>query len=186
MTVRASTSLRTLDAVAVAAGTVMAGQAMLWSRVIGSANGNRPETFAHALSVVLAGLAAGLLAGTPLRERIGMGALRFGALLFALSGALFYVAMPTGAAVMLYAVVPGRAAFFAAAALTAGAMGAIVPALCETTTEHVAARPIAIARMTSALLLGAAAGMLITGLLLLDVESLEHTILIVSLSALGL
>ena len=186
MTARAATSLRTLDALAVAAGALMAGQAMLWSRVIGSANGNRPETFSHALSVVLAGLAAGLLAGTPLRERVGMGALRFGALLVALSGALFYVAMPTGAAVMLFAAVPGRAAFFTAAALTAGAMGALVPVLSGATREHVDSQPNSIARVTSALLLGAAGGVLFTGYLLLDLESIEHTILIVSLSALGL
>ena len=109
MTVRASLSLRFLDAVAIAAGALAAGQAMLWIRVIGSANGNRPETFAHALSVVLAGLAAGLLAGIPLRERLGLGALRFGSLVVALSGALFYVSMPAGAAFMLHAAAPGRA-----------------------------------------------------------------------------
>lgn len=186
MTLRSATSLRALEAVAVAAGALTAAQAMLWSRVIGSANSSRPETFTHALSVVLAGLAAGLLAGIPLKERLAIGTLRFGATLVALSGALFYVAMPAGAAVLLQAAAPGRAAFFAGAALAAGAMGAWVPTLCEAVAELVQSRPAAIARATAALLLGTAAGVLVTGYLLLDVESLEHTILFVALSALGL
>lgn len=186
MTVRTSPSLRTLDAMAFAAGTLTAGQAMLWGRVIGSANGNRPETFTHALSVVLAGLAAGLLAGSALKERPGMGALRFGALLVALSGALFYAAMPVGAVVMLQAAAPGRAAFLAGAALAAAPMGALIPALCEATAALGISRSLAIARVTAALLLGAAAGVLLTGFVLLDVESLEHTILILALAALGL
>ncbi|MDP1892335.1 MAG: hypothetical protein Q8K55_15720 [Gemmatimonadaceae bacterium] len=186
MTVRASTSLRALDAVAVAAGALTAAQAMLWIRVIGSAHGNRPETFAHALSVVLAGLAAGLVAGTSLRERLGSGALRFGSVVVALSGVLFYAAMPVGAAIMLHAAAPGRAAFFAGAALASAAMGALVPALCEEIVALGHSRPLAMARVTAALLLGAAAGVGVAGYLLLDLESLEHTILIVALSALGL
>jgi hypothetical protein len=186
MTVRASTSPRALDAVAVAAGALTAAQAMLWIRVIGSANGNRPETLAHALSVVLAGLAAGLVAGLPLRERLVVGALRFGALMAALSGMLFYVAMPAGAAVMLYAAAPGRAVFFAFAALASAALGALATALCDAIAELVHSWPLAMARVTSALLLGAAAAVVVTGYLLLDVESLEHTILIVALCALGL
>ncbi len=186
MTTRTSTSLRTLDVVALSTGVLAAGQAMLWSRVVGSANGNRPETFTHALSMVLAGLAAGLLAGLPLKERLGMGALRFGALLVAISGAVFYVSMPFGAAVMLQASAPGRAAFLVGAALAAAALGAVLPALCEAPAALGLTRPLAIARATAALLMGAAAGALVTGFVLLDVESLEHTILILALGALGL
>lgn len=186
MTGRGFPSLRALDAAAVAVGALTAGQAMLWSRVIGSANGNRPETLAHALSVVLAGFAAGLLVGIPLKERLGIGVLRFGALMVALSGTLFYVAMPVGAAIMLQSAASGRAALFGAAALAAGAMGTLLPALCDATTDLVHARPLSIARVTAALVLGAAAGVLVTGYQLLDVESLERTILIVALSALGL
>ncbi len=186
MTGRTTTSMRTLDAAAVAAGVLTAGQAMLWSRVIGSANGNRPETFTHALTMVLAGLSAGLLAGIPLKERLGMGALRFGALLVAFAGALFYVAMPTGAAVMLHAAAPGRAVLDAGAALAAAAMGALMAVLFEATAALGLVRPLAIARATTALLLGSAVGVLLTGYVLLDIESLEHTILILTLAALGL
>lgn len=186
MTGRGGPSLRALDAVALAAGALMAGQAMLWYRVIGSANGNRPETFAHALTASLAGLAVGFLVGLPLKEWVGMGALRLGALLAALSGALFYLAMPVGAAVMLQGAALGRATYLAAAVLAAGAMGALVSALYAEAAEMVQARPLAIGRITSAVLLGAAVGVFATGYLLLDVESLEHTILVVALSAFGL
>lgn len=186
MTVRPSTSPRTFDVAAVTAGALTAGQAMLWSRVIGSANGNRPETFTHTLSVVLAGLAVGLLAGLPLKERLGMGTLRVGALLVAFSGAVFYVSMPLGAAVMLTEPAVGRAAFLAGAALASAAMAALIPVLCEASAALGHGRSLAIARATSALLIGAAVGVLVTGFVLLDVESLEHTILILALGALGL
>jgi hypothetical protein len=141
---------------------------------------------AHALAMVLAGLSAGLLVGMPLKERLGMGSLRFGALLVALSGALFYGAMPVGASVMLHAAAPGRAAFYAGAAVAAAAMGALMPLLFEAIAALGSTRPLATARATTALLLGAAAGTLLTGYVLLDIESLEHTILIVALFALGL
>ncbi len=185
MTGRPSSSLRALDALAVATGVLVAGQAMLWSRVIGSANGNRSETVAHAIACVLAGLAAGLVTGRPVQERLAMGALRFGALHVALSGAVFYVAMPAGAAVMLHGAAEGRATFFVGAALAAGALGAVIPALCGAIAGLVGSWATALARVASGHLLGAAAGSLATGYVLLDVETLEHTILILTLAALG-
>lgn len=177
--------VRPLPALAGAAGVLLVGEAALWTRIIGSANDNRPESFAHAIGVVLLGLAAGVMVGERLHARLGLGLLRFAAVMLALSGATFYVAMPTGAAVMLHNAGWGRAVLLLGAAGASAAVGSILAPLVAGMSAAGLSSPMAVGRTLLALLIGAAVGPLVTGYVLLDVESIEHAILIVALAALG-
>lgn len=167
-------------------GFLSISQETLWIKVIGSANDNRPETFAHALGFFLLGLALGAIGGRRLQDRVGLGNLRFVSFLVALSGAIFYVAMPLGAAVLTHDAALGRAVLYAGTMLTSAAMGGILPLLCEAVAAGGLTAGTATGRVLLANVLGSAAGPLATGYVMLDVETLEHNILIVALCALGL
>ncbi len=178
-------SLRFLYGLAAVTGFLSISQETLWIKVIGSANDNRPETFAHALGFFLLGLALGALVGRPLQARLGLGNLRFIAVMVAVSAVLFYVAMPVGAQVLTWNGTAGRYVLLTATALTSAAMGGILPLLCEVASGTGMSAGTATSRMLLANVLGCAAGPLVTGYVMLEVETLEHNILIVSLAALG-
>lgn len=160
-------------------GALLGAQAVLWGRLIGAANGNRPDTLGHAFAAVLAGAALGLATSRRLQARIGRGPLRLAATLGAIGGAVFYVAMPCGAALIVRDATLGRGMLLVAAAAAA--------ALCAASASVVAAASwsgrgpctIGIA------MLGAAAGAAGMGWRLLDVETVEHAVLFVALAALG-
>ena len=177
---------RLLYALAAVTGFLSISQETLWIKVIGSANDNRPETFAHALGCFLLGLAFGALWGRGLQRRWRLGNLRFVAVMVALSGAVFYLSMPLGAAVLTRDDSLGRLVFFVATALTSAAMGGILPLLCEAAAAEGLDAGAATSRVLLANVLGSAAGPLVTGYVLLEVETLEHNILLVALAAFGL
>lgn len=177
---------RQAAALSSAVGFLAASQTVLWVRVIGSAGDNRPEAFAHALGACLAGGAVGARVGLALRRRVAAGTLRFAALMAAASAVMFHAAMPMGAALMARDASAGQASLLAAAVIAAAALGAILPALCESSVEVGAADGSEVARVVVAVLFGAALGPLVTGYVLLDVESIEHVILMVALAGLGL
>lgn len=178
-------SLRFLYVLAAVTGFLSISQETLWIKVIGSANDNRPETFAHALGFFLLGLSIGALAGRSLQARLGLGNLRFIAVMVALSAALFYLAMPVGAHVLTWNDAAGRYVLLTATALTSAAMGVILPLLCEVAADTGLSAGTATSRVLLANVLGCATGPLVTGYVMLEVETLEHNILIVSLAALG-
>jgi len=185
MTERREPTHRFLYVLAGVTGFLSISQETLWIKVIGSANDNRPETFAHALGFFLLGLALGALAGRPLQARLGLGNLRFVAVMVAASGFIFYLAMPLGAEVLAHDEGWGRAVLFCATALTAAAMGVILPLLCEAVSADGTPAGAATSRVLLANVLGAAAGPLVTGYVMLEVETLEHNILFVAIAALG-
>ncbi len=179
-------SSRQLALFAAAAGFVAASDQLLWSRVIASANDNRPETQAHALGVFLLGLAMGSFLARPLQARLAMGTLRLAGLLMAVSGAVFFVAMPVGAAAVARDAAAGRMVLLAGAALTAVALGAVLPLLCAVAAALAPPSNTAWARIVLAHLLGAASAPLLTGYVLLDLETLEHAVLVITVAALAL
>lgn len=178
-------SLRFLYALAAVTGLLAISQETLWIKVIGSANDNRPETFAHALGFFLLGLAVGAVLWRSLQARLGLGNLRFVAVMVAVSALLFYLAMPVGAHVLTWNAAAGRSVLFVATALTSMAMGGILPLLCEAAAAHGLAAGAATSRVLLANVLGCATGPLVTGYVMLEVETLEHNILIVTIAALG-
>lgn len=178
-------SRRFLYVLAGVTGFLSISQETLWIKVIGSANDNRPETFAHALGFFLLGLAIGAAAGRRLQAWLGLGNLRFVAVMVALSAALFYAAMPVGAHVLTWNDAAGRLVLLTATALTSAAMGGILPLLCEVAAGTGLSAGTATSRVLLANVLGCAAGPLVTGYVMLEVETLEHNVLIVSLAALG-
>ncbi len=178
-------SHRLLYLVAGVTGFLSISQETLWIKVIGSANDNRPETFAHALGFFLLGLAFGALAGRRVQARLRLGNLRFVAVMVAVSGLVFYLAMPAGAALLTRSDDLGRQFLLVATALTSAAMGGVLPLLCEAVSAGGLAAGTATARVLLANVLGSAAGPLVTGYVLLEVETLQHNILFIALAALG-
>lgn len=178
-------SRRTLYGLAAVTGFLSISQETLWIKVIGSANDNRPETFAHALGFFLLGLAVGAAVGRPLQARLGLGNLRFVAIMMAVSAIVFYGGMPLGANVLTWNDAAGRMVLLVATALTSAAMGVVLPLLCEVAAAGGLSAGAATSRVLLANVLGSAAGPLVTGYVLLEVETLEHNILLVTLAALG-
>ncbi|MHB1311800.1 MAG: fused MFS/spermidine synthase [Gemmatimonadaceae bacterium] len=186
MAERREPSHRFLYGLAGVTGFLSISQETLWIKVIGSANDNRPETFAHALGFFLLGLALGAVGRRPLQARLGLGNLRFVAVMVAASGIVFYLAMPLGAEVLVHDAAWGRGVLFVATALTAAGMGVVLPLLCEAVSADGTPAGAATSRVLLANVLGAAAGPLVTGYVMLEVETLEHNILFVAIAALGI
>lgn len=182
---REGLSPRWLLAVAAGVGMLATSQAMLWARVLGGANHQRPDTVAHTLGCFFSGLALGALTGRALQARLGFGTLRFFAFMMAMSGSVFYLAMPVGAAALGVNETMGRLILFAAVAVTAAGAGAVVPLLCAAVESVAVGAGRATAQVLCAVALGAAAAPVATGYVLLDVETLEHTILVVAVAGLG-
>lgn len=169
---------------AAATGYISLSQEIVWIKVIGSADHGRPETFAHALGFYLIGLAAGAIVGRRIQQRLGLGALRYVAVMVAAGGCLFFLTMPLGALIHGYADGPGLFVLLLGAAATSFAMGGVFPLLCAEGVSDQDAPGHGVSRVILANVLGATAGPLLTGFVLLQIETLQHNILMLSVACL--
>lgn len=169
---------------AAATGFISLSQEILWIKVVGSADHGRPETFAHALGFYLIGLAAGAIFGRKLQRRLGLDTLRYLAVMVAAGGLIFYLAMPLGAVLHSHFESLGRFALLLGCAATSFAMGGVFPLLCaegarDGTSGH------GVSRVIVANVVGATAGPLLTGFVLLEVETLQNNVLIFTIACLA-
>ncbi|MBI1809827.1 MAG: methyltransferase domain-containing protein [Gemmatimonadetes bacterium] len=169
---------------AAATGYVSLSQEILWIKVVGSADHGRPETFAHALGFYLLGLAAGALFGRRIQARLRLSPLRYVAVMLAAGGLIFFFGMPAGAWLHTRNDDAGLLALLVATGLTSFAMGTVFPLLCAEGARDAAATGSGVSRVIVANVLGATAGPLLTGFVLLQVETLQHNILFLSIGCL--
>ena len=167
---------------AAATGFVSLSQEIIWIKVVGSADHGRPETFAHALGFYLIGLAAGAFYGRRIQHRLGLGTLRYVAVMLAAGGCLFFLAMPIGAWIHGVADGPGLFVLLLGTAATSFTTGGVFPLLCAEGVREGDASGHGVSKVILANVLGATAGPLLTGFVLLEVETLQHNILMLSVA----
>ncbi|MBM3906960.1 MAG: hypothetical protein FJ363_02665 [Gemmatimonadetes bacterium] len=176
---RGALTTRAAATTAALAGALLSSYGLVWARILGGASGYRADAVDHALAAVLAGTGLGLLASGALQRRLDAGPVRLAALLIASGGVLSYLALPLGAGMLDAYPTLGRVVLAAAAAGTAFVVAASIPAFAAGGMARDAG-------MMGATLLGAAAGAMGTGWLLLDAESVEHTALFLAITAVGI
>jgi spermidine synthase len=171
---------------AAATGFISLSQEMLWIKVIGSADHGRPETFAHALGFYLIGLAAGAAFGQRIQKRLGLASLRYLAVMVAVGGILFFVMMPLGAWIHGHHEALGRFVLLVGAGVTSFAMGGVFPLLCAEGVRDGGASGAGVSRVIVANIIGATAGPLLTGFVLLEVETLQNNVLIFAVACVAM
>jgi SAM-dependent methyltransferase len=171
---------------AAATGYISLSQEIIWIKVVGSADHGRPETFAHALGFYLIGLAAGAIFGRRLQQRLGLAALRYLAVMVAAGGLLFFLMMPLGAWIHGYFEGLGLFVLLIGTGLTSFAMGGVFPLLCASGVREGEGSGHGVSRVIVANVIGATAGPLLTGFVLLEIETLQHNILILAVACLGM
>lgn len=166
--------------IAAAAGYVSLSQEILWAKVLSNANEGRPEAFAHMLGVFLLGIAFGALAGRRVQQVLGVQGLAFVGAMAALSGVVFFGAFPLGAHVLTLSAGWGLLVFHGLVLATAFLMGGIFPALCDLGASPRAGVGRSVSWIYLANIIGATAGPVITGFVLLDLGTVAQNILLVS------
>ena len=176
-------ALATLAAV----GFITLSHEILWFRVLGYMTGSSPQVFGLLLAVVLAGIAAGALHAA---YRLGAAATPSVHILKALTAAavLFYLAVPfmanatmtvgTGVGVILGYLAAGAIAF-----LCGGVLPLLIHLAARSPGSSAASR---VAWLYFANIVGATAGPLLTGFLLLDHFTLEENVALLSMLTLAL
>lgn len=171
---------------AAATGYVSLSQEMLWIKIVGFADQGRPETFAHALGFFLIGLAAGAAAGRRVQGALRLSTLRYLAVMVTLSGLIFLLAMPIGAQINTIWPGLGLLTLLVGTALTSFTMGSVFPLLCEEGVGDEQAVGSGVSRVIVANVLGATVGPLLTGFVLLEIETVQHNILLLTLACLAM
>jgi spermidine synthase len=172
-----SPSLRFCLSLSIAAwsGYLSLSQEMLWIRAMAFATAGRPHAFAYVLGFFLVGIAAGSLASERLSAKGRLDPLIFVAGMFAVSALLNHLLLPGVANALLAAGGVGYYAAYAAIALTAAALGGVLPLAAD------AGRPQGLSESATgryvswiyvANIVGSTAGPLVTGFVLLDRFSL--------------
>jgi SAM-dependent methyltransferase len=171
---------------AAATGYLSLSQEIVWIKVVGSADHGRPETFAHALGFYLIGLAAGAVFGRRLQLRLGLDGLRYVAVMVGAGGLLFFLTMPAGAWIHGYVPWAGLLMLLLGTAATSFVMGGVFPLLCAEGARDVERSGQGVSRVIVANVVGATAGPLLTGFVLLEVETLQHNILLIAVACMAM
>lgn len=190
-----------------AVGYLALSQEMLWMRAFAYATQGLPGDFAHVLGCVLLGIALGSVFSRLVCRRRPDAALLFIAVMLGLSTVFYGVSLPLlghlltqppenfgwWAALLehlapysLDTPSPALAAGYAIVAVGSFFPGAVFPALCHYAVRGASGVGVPISWIYFANIVGSTAGPLFTGLVLLDVYTLEDNILFLTLFGAGL
>jgi spermidine synthase len=171
---------------AAATGYVSLSQEILWFRVISYITAGRPQVFAHLLAFFLFGIAAGALIAKRVCEARRDVTLPFIAGMLTLSGLCYYFSIPFVARLLTQSATGGENACFLMVALIALLVGSTFPVLCHYAIRTKTSTGLLLSWVYFANILGATAGPLVTGFVLLEAFSLEQNVLFVSAATLAL
>ncbi len=153
---------------------------LLWVKVISNGWANRPTVFGNVLAVFLLGVAIGSLAAPRLLRRVRWHPSRVVGALTAASGFVFFGSIMLGAQAMTVSAPLGRTIMLAGVATVAALMGSAFPALCAMGAPSGADVGRRVSWIYLANIAGSTAGPLLTGFVLLDLDTLQHNILIIA------
>ena len=167
-------------------GFISLSQEILWFRAISFSSGGSSEVFGCLLGFILLGIAGGALVAKRVCEtREGL-ILPYVAILLILSSLSFYLSIPMIGWVMSVNPVIGLIVSYPLAAITALLIGSIFPIVshCAIHSDNQAGFFLSLVYFAN--ILGATAGPILTGFILLDLYSFESNVLILSLVTLFL
>lgn len=165
---------------AVATGYIALSQEILWFRAISYITGGKPDVFAYLLGFFLLGVAGGARVAQRVCERTPERALPFIAWSLALAGVIYFLSIPVSAWVLTLSGGLGLVVCYLAVALIALLTGSVFPVVCHHAIRAEAATGFPLSLIYFANIVGATAGPLLTGFVLLDVHSFEHNIFLLA------
>jgi spermidine synthase len=167
-----------------ATGYISLSQEILWFRVISFITGGLPHIFSYLLGFFLVGIALGALAVKCICEWVRGRTLLFIAVVLTLSGLTYYFSIPITARVLVLSERLGLITCYLMVSLIAFLVGAVFPLACHYGIRSGASAGFQISLIYFANILGSMAGPLLTGFVLLNLYSLEQSILYLSLATL--
>ena len=170
---------------AAGAGYVSLSQEIVWMRIISYATGGVPHVFGHVLGFFLFGVAGGALAGKKLCVENKIHPLTLIAWMFLASGLFYYLSIPLAGVVFATSWRAGMLLSYFTVAVVAFLLGSIFPVLCHYSIRSNAAVGLSLSGIYMANILGATAGPLITGFVLMNFLTLEQIILYLTVLSLG-
>jgi spermidine synthase len=167
-----------------ATGYISLSQEILWFRTISYMSAGRPQVFPQLLGYFLLGIALGSLVGKRICERHGQLALPFIAVALVFSAVVYYASMPLVARLVVVSEPGGFLLCYLLLAMTALAIGSVFPIACDLAIRSRAAAGFQLSLIYFANIVGAMAGPLLTGFVLLNLLSLDRNVLLLSLASL--
>jgi len=167
-------------------GYLSLSQEIIWMRTLHFIEQDKPTTFGCVLGAVLIGIALGSLFARITGRREPEHALVFCAVLLGISAVAYYAAFPLAADLLVSDPFTGRLACYGMVALISFLVGAVFPALCHYAIRAQASVGLPLSWVYFANIVGATAGPLLTGFVLLDHFTLEQNALFLSLLAMAL
>ena len=167
-------------------GYISLSQEILWFRALSYTTGGSPDAFAYLLGFYLFGIAFGsLYAGKVCGKEKDYTVVYIAAMLF-VSSVAFYLLLPMIGRLLTVSRPFGMYAFYLSVAAVAFLMGGIFPVLCHAGIRSGTTVGFSLSWIYFANIIGATAGPLLTGFVLLDYYSLEQNMLFLCLAALCL
>jgi spermidine synthase len=172
--------------VAGATGYVSLSQEILWFRAVGYVTGGRPDVFAYVLGFFLFGVAFGALLAQRVCRAGKAYAAAFLPLVLALSGVAFELSLPLSAKVLTLSPSWGVYACYLAVTVIALLVGSVFPVVCHYGIDGRPDAGLLLSWVYFANIVGAVAGPLLTGFVLLELFPLGRNVLFLAGATLAL
>jgi spermidine synthase len=161
-------------------GYISLSQEIIWIRVISYATGGKPDVFAHVLGFFLFGIAFGAIFATKICEQNRIRPINFIAFMFFISSIFYYFSIPLISHFTTF-FEQGMIMLYFSIMISAFLIGGIFPVLCHYGIIQPSSVGISLSCIYFANIIGATAGPLVTGFVLLDILSLDKNILFLSI-----
>ncbi len=169
-----------------ATGYLSLSQEIVWMRTLHFIEGDQATTFGFVLGCVLIGIALGARYAEGTGDMTPDDTLRFCARVMGKSAVAYFLIFPLCGRALVVWEMGGRLFSYFGVGLISFLVGAVFPALCQYAIRAREAVGLPLSWIYFANIVGATAGPLLTGFVLLDVYTLEQNVLFLSLLALGL
>ncbi len=165
-------------------GYISLSQEMLWMRAVSYMTGGRPTVFAHVLGAFLIGIAAGAFFAEKICSRPNQNPLKWIARLLLISALTYYFGLVITANLFTKNSTLGLVFTHFIVAATSFSLGSIFPILCHYATNPNESVGLAVSRLYLANIIGAVAGPLFTGFVLMNYVPTDRIIFILTLATL--
>jgi spermidine synthase len=167
-------------------GYISLSQEIIWFRAISYTTGGKPDVFAHILGFFLIGIALGAFFAQKICEKEKDHTLYFIAVMLFLSSVYYYSAIPLIGTLLTMSEVTGMIALYLSVGITAFLSGGIFPALSHLGIKSETSVGFSVSWIYFANIVGATAGPLLTGFVLLNDYTLQQNLLYLSLVTMAL
>jgi spermidine synthase len=160
-------------------GYISLSQEILWFRVVSYTTGGMPSVFAYVLGTFLFGVAFSSYAAKRVCETGKIHPVTLIALMLFISSIFYYLSIPFTGIMISYSLVLGFLTMFASVGLISFLIGGIFPLLCHFGITEKKSVGVSLSWIYFANILGATAGPLLTGFVLMNYFSLERNVQII-------